>query len=172
MAPVPPCFKLFNGCVEEFIRELSGIYPSDKMLGLVNNAMGIICKTKPRSLQEAFALHVEPYREHIDTKDERFFMSTDASEFMRVGMEVSSKCEKAAQIANSAATDIAEMCSTSAAVKDPSHVSHILDTIKLHWKQMDADNREVVWEYMATLLHYSDECTHATRASAPPIKTR
>ena len=36
-------------------------------------------------------------------------------------------------------------------------VTQIIDKLKIHWKTMNTENKEKVWEYIQTLLKLSDQ---------------
>ena len=40
---------------------------------------------------------------------------------------------------------------------DRDMVTQIIDKLKIHWKTMNTENKETVWEYIQTLLKLSDQ---------------
>ena len=79
--------KSFNKVLEDFITELSEMYPSDKEIDLAKNTIYLLKKTNPRKLIEFFYQYFLPFEEKIKNKDESFFISRnydeDVSEYVK-----------------------------------------------------------------------------------------
>jgi hypothetical protein len=140
-------FTLFNQCIISFVKDMASIYPKDQLvLKLAKIGLTHFIKNNPETLATAFAKFSEPYAAHIRSQDGEFFLGISAQQYKQEYKAV--KAEYAVidqELKNS---------------KRVSAVNEKFDTligvIKSRWAEMDDENRAVVWEYLSSLLSYSD----------------
>ncbi len=69
--------KSFTKVLEDFITELSEMYPQDKEIDLAKNTIYLLKKTNPRKLIEFFYQYFLQFEQKINNKDESFFINRD-----------------------------------------------------------------------------------------------
>ena len=74
---VSPHDIAFNNQLRNLLKELQRLYPNDSDIALLNKTIFLAsttCESKPRKL---FKKYIPPYRERIENRDERFFLTYD-----------------------------------------------------------------------------------------------
>ena len=67
----------FTTQMESFSAEICDLYKDDADLRLGHNMILLLKKTNPRKLLELYDVYVLDFKEHIDTKNESFFIDHD-----------------------------------------------------------------------------------------------
>ena len=67
----------FTDVVVRFADELIELYPDELQFKTGKSAIVLIKRTNPRLLVHIFKAYIDPWREHIQKRDESFFMSKD-----------------------------------------------------------------------------------------------
>lgn len=71
----------FNTQVENFLTELTEMYPDDKDLAFGKTSVYLLKKTNPRHIHSLFYNYAYPYKEKVLRKDESFFLEKDESKY-------------------------------------------------------------------------------------------
>tara|TARA_B100001094_G_C17775202_1_gene597026 strand:+ start:141 stop:503 length:363 start_codon:yes stop_codon:yes gene_type:complete len=66
--------KAFTKQMEQFINELSEMFPQDKHIAMGKSTLFIVKKANPRKLLEFFKFYFYKYEDKIMSKDESFFL--------------------------------------------------------------------------------------------------
>jgi hypothetical protein len=67
----------FNNQINNFLKEMSALFPEDKKLCALCQIVDIMSKMNPREIMNQFRDYVTPFREQILSRDESFFLQTD-----------------------------------------------------------------------------------------------
>ena len=123
--------KIFNTKIIEFLNDLIRIFPNDTEFKMYKNAINLVklaSEKKPLELYKSFV--TDEYKEHINNKNEDFFLQHDYNEILN-SKELSDKI-------------------------DTDFNNKIVNKLKNYWKDLSATNRDIVWNYFTLFLKISE----------------
>tara|TARA_B110000305_G_C19382374_1_gene610300 strand:+ start:163 stop:570 length:408 start_codon:yes stop_codon:yes gene_type:complete len=130
---MPELHELFNNKLSEFLKELVKTFPYDPDFKLFQASVRVL-----RLADEKKSLHLfnfgltDEYKQNIRTKNEDFFMNNDYSDVLN--NENLKKLNTDNDINNK-----------------------LINKLKDYWKDLDDDNRNIVWQYFTVLLKICDK---------------
>lgn len=122
-------YQLFNNKLTEFIKELIKTFPSDPDFKLFQTSIRVLLLADEKKPLQFFNKGLtDEYKENIRTQNEKFFLDHDYQDVLN-NDEV-----KADNINNK-----------------------LVNKLKGYWKDLDEDNRKIVWEYFGIFLKIVDK---------------
>lgn len=129
---MPELHELFNNKLTEFLKELVKTFPSDTDFKLFQASVRVLRLADEKKPLDLFNSGLtEEYKENIITKNEDFFMNNDYSDVLN---------NENLQKLNS----------------DNDVNNKLINKLKDYWKDLDDDNRNIVWQYFTVLLKICD----------------
>jgi hypothetical protein len=129
---MPELHELFNNKLTEFLKELVKTFPSDTDFKLFQASVRVLRLADEKKPLDLFNSGLtEEYKENIRTKNEDFFMNNDYSDVLN---------NENLQKLNS----------------DNDVNNKLINKLKDYWKDLDDDNRNIVWQYFTVLLKICD----------------
>lgn len=129
---MPELHELFNNKLTEFLKELVKTFPSDTDFKLFQASVRVLRLADEKKPLDLFNSGLtEEYKENIRTKNEEFFMNNDYSDVLN---------NENLQKLNS----------------DNDVNNKLINKLKGYWKDLDDDNRNIVWQYFTVLLKICD----------------
>lgn len=118
-------YDRFNTICDEFFKDLITSYPDLEPFKHLRSGFTLVKNCDPKSPQRIFNSHVlTKYREHILSKNEDFFLTTNDIEITNGKKE---------------------------------YWHEFINYIKIIWKTLDNENKEIIWKYFHSLLILSDK---------------
>lgn len=145
----------FNETVRQFFDDLKMLYPDDKVLKMALAGILLYMRTSPTGVLESFKVVLGPYFPKILLKDESFFLEHTAAEY-KLDYKRMTRNPKLMQ-------DLLEVKEQYGQVRDEnvSMFDKVIDKLKGEWKGMKPQNKNVIWDYVTQLVHFSNRVTAA-----------
>lgn len=130
---MPELHELFNNKLTEFLKELVQTFPSDTDFKLFQASVRVLKLADEKKPLELFNSGLtDEYKENIRNKNEEFFLNNDYSDVLN-----NEHLKKHKHNDN----DINDK---------------LINKLKGYWKELDDNNREIVWQYFTILLKICD----------------
>jgi hypothetical protein len=126
-------YNIFNTKIIEFLNDLIVLFPNDsdfKMYKTAINLVKLADNKKPLQYYKRFV--TDEYKEHINNRNDKFFLEHDYSEIINDN-ELNSEV---------GASDIS---------------SKIVNRLKGYWSSLSDDNKVIVWDYFTLFLKISEK---------------
>ena len=126
-------YNIFNTKIIEFLNDLIVLFPNDsdfKMYKTAINLVKLADNKKPLQYYKKFV--TDEYKEHINNRNDNFFLEHDYSEIIN-DSELNSEV---------GASDIS---------------SKIVNRLKGYWSSLSDDNKVIVWDYFTLFLKISEK---------------
>jgi hypothetical protein len=126
-------YNIFNTKIIEFLNDLIDLFPNDynfKMYKTAINLVKLADNKKPLQYYKKFV--TDEYKEHINNRNDKFFLEHDYSEIIN-DSELNSEV---------GASDIS---------------SKIVNRLKGYWSSLSDDNKVTVWDYFNIFLKISEK---------------
>ena len=126
-------YNIFNTKIIEFLNDLIVLFPNDydfKMYKTAINLVKLADNKKPLQYYKKFV--TDEYKEHINNRNDKFFLEHDYSEIINDN-ELNSEV---------GASDIS---------------SKIVNRLKGYWSSLSDDNKVIVWDYFTLFLKISEK---------------
>jgi hypothetical protein len=126
-------YNIFNTKIIEFLNDLIILFPNDsdfKMYKTAINLVKLADNKKPLQYYKKFV--TDEYKEHINNRNDKFFLEHDYSEIINDN-ELNSEV---------GASDIS---------------SKIVNRLKGYWSSLTDDNKVIVWDYFTLFLKISQK---------------
>lgn len=126
-------YNIFNTKIIEFLNDLIVLFPNDsdfKMYKTAINLVKLADNKKPLQYYKKFV--TDEYKEHINNRNDKFFLEHDYSEIINDN-ELNSEV---------GASDIS---------------SKIVNRLKGYWSSLTDDNKVIVWDYFTLFLKISEK---------------
>jgi hypothetical protein len=126
-------YNIFNTKIIEFLNDLIVLFPNDsdfKMYKTAINLVKLADNKKPLQYYKRFV--TDEYKEHINNRNDKFFLEHDYSEIINDN-ELNSEV---------GASDIS---------------SKIVNRLKGYWSSLTDDNKVIVWDYFTLFLKISEK---------------
>ena len=126
-------YNIFNTKIIEFLNDLINLFPNDynfKMYKTAINLVKLADNKKPLQYYKKFV--TDEYKEHINNRNDKFFLEHDYSEIIN-DSELNSEV---------GASDIS---------------SKIVNRLKGYWSSLSDDNKVTVWDYFNIFLKISEK---------------
>tara|TARA_B110000444_G_C18545400_1_gene457727 strand:- start:9 stop:410 length:402 start_codon:yes stop_codon:yes gene_type:complete len=126
-------YNIFNTKIIEFLNDLIHLFPNDynfKMYKTAINLVKLADNKKPLQYYKKFV--TDEYKEHINNRNDKFFLEHDYSEIIN-DSELNSEV---------GASDIS---------------SKIVNRLKGYWSSLSDDNKVTVWDYFNIFLKISEK---------------
>ena len=133
-------YESFNNKLDEFVKDLLQTFPDiNKDLRMLKSTLTFTRNINIRLPQQVFNEHVaKPFGEYIAKKDEHFFLKHDYE-------DVVTNLSSMESVGGLAASDVDAM--------------DIIGKLKAVWSDMSAENKEIVWKYLAVLMYLNNKCS-------------
>jgi len=129
---MPELHELFNNKLTEFLKELVQTFPSDTDFKLFQASVRVLKLADEKKPLELFNSGLtDEYKENIRNKNEEFFLNNDYSDVLNN--------EHLKKHNNNDIND------------------KLINKLKGYWKELDDNNREIVWQYFTVLLKICDK---------------
>ena len=129
---MPELHELFNNKLTEFLKELVQTFPTDPDFKLFQASVRVLKLADEKKPLELFNLGLtNEYKENIRNKNEEFFLNNDYSDVLNNEL-----------VKKNNDNDINDK---------------LINKLKGYWKNLDNDNREIVWQYFTILLKICDK---------------
>tara|TARA_Y100000361_G_scaffold148148_1_gene160594 strand:- start:209 stop:613 length:405 start_codon:yes stop_codon:yes gene_type:complete len=129
---MPELHELFNNKLTEFLKELVQTFPTDPDFKLFQASVRVLKLADEKKPLELFNLGLtNEYKENIRNKNEEFFLNNDYSDVLNNEL-----------VKKNNDNDINDK---------------LINKLKDYWKNLDNDNREIVWQYFTILLKICDK---------------
>ena len=124
---MPELHELFNNKLTEFLKELVQTFPSDTDFKLFQASVRVLKLADEKKPLELFNSGLtDEYKENIRNKNEEFFLNNDYSDVLN-----NEHLKKH---------------------NDNDINDKLINKLKDYWKELDDNNREIVWQYFTILL--------------------
>lgn len=126
-------YTIFNTKIVELLNDLIILFPDDsnfKMYKTAINLAKLADEKKPLQYYNKFV--TEEYKQHIRTKNDKFFLDNDYKEILG-SSELSSE------------------------INMSNFSSQIVDRLKGYWSKISDENKEIVWNYFNIFLKISEK---------------
>lgn len=126
-------YNIFNTKIIEFLNDLIILFPNDsdfKMYKTAINLVKLADNKKPLQYYKKFV--TDEYKEHINNRNDKFFLEHDYSEIINDN-ELNSE------------------------VGDSDISSKIVNRLKGYWSSLSDDNKVIVWDYFTLFLKISEK---------------
>ena len=126
-------YNIFNTRIIEFLNDLIILFPNDsdfKMYKTAINLVKLADNKKPLQYYKKFV--TDEYKEHINNRNDKFFLEHDYSEIINDN-ELNSE------------------------VGDSDISSKIVNRLKGYWSSLSDDNKVIVWDYFTLFLKISEK---------------
>ena len=128
---MPELHELFNNKLTEFLKELVQTFPSDTDFKLFQASVRVLKLADEKKPLELFNSGLtDEYKENIRNKNEEFFLNNDYSDVLN-----NEHLKKH---------------------NDNDINDKLINKLKDYWKELDDNNREIVWQYFTILLKICD----------------
>lgn len=128
---MPELHELFNNKLTEFLKELVQTFPSDTDFKLFQASVRVLKLADEKKPLELFNSGLtDEYKENIRNKNEEFFLNNDYSDVLN-----NEHLKKH---------------------NDNDINDKLINKLKGYWKELDDNNREIVWQYFTILLKICD----------------
>lgn len=123
-------YEMFNTTIDNLITDLIKTFPNDTSFKLFKATLKIIKVTSVKKPLELFNIALtDEYKQNIRDKNEVFFLENDYSEVLN-NPELNKEKNN-----------------------DKNNISdQLINKLKNNWKDLNEDNRKIVWEYFNVLL--------------------
>lgn len=120
--------KVFTNLLDEFLSQLSLVFPDEQDLKRYHRNAQTLIQMNPRLVLNLFQTYVLPYRQQITCRDETFFMTKDYSAEEE---QINSYCNGKDMIK---------------AIR-----------LKALWQVMSDNTKEITWDYMNKLIQAAEK---------------
>lgn len=153
--------EFFNETVRQFFDDLKQLYPEDKVLKMALAGILIYIKTSPMGLHDAFRVGFGPYFPQVLVRDEAFFLEHSSAEYKQDYKRMK-KDERLMQDLQ----EVKEQYGGSVRDKPKDEKASMFDKVILklkgEWRTMADSNKDVIWEYVTQLVHFSNRVMSAS----------
>ena len=123
--------ECFNEKFEEFLKDLIICFPDDKDFKMFKHSFNLLKMVDKKQSIKFFKVYGPKYKEHIDNKSEQFFLEHEFKEEIEHVQHLNSETNQ----------DI---------------TYQLMIKLKSYWKNLNNENKEVIWKYLQ-LLYKLDE---------------
>tara|TARA_Y100001970_G_scaffold294318_1_gene450457 strand:- start:9633 stop:10025 length:393 start_codon:yes stop_codon:yes gene_type:complete len=125
-------YTIFNTKIIEFLNDLIRIFPNDNDFKMYKNAITLVKLADEKKPLEFYQIFVtDEYKEHINNKNEKFFLEHDYKEILN-SKELNKEL-------------------------DGNVNNKIVNKLKGYWSQLSTENKEIVWNYFTLFLKISEK---------------
>lgn len=127
-------YSIFNTKIVEFLNDLIKLFPEDTDFKIYKTAINLVKladEKKPLQYYKKFV--TDEYKEHINNRNDKFFLEHDYSDILN-NEELKSELDSDANISNK-----------------------IVKRLKGYWGVLTPDNKEIVWNYFSIFLKISEK---------------
>jgi hypothetical protein len=144
--------NFFNETVIEFLQDLLRLYPKDTILTMAFTGIKLYMKSSSIGIHDAFKTVFGPYFDQILLKDEAFFLEHTSAEYK----EDYKRMKKNEKLLNEI-KEVKEQYKVQKQEKSKSMFDSIITKLKSEWKEMNSDNKKIIWDYVNQLVQLSQK---------------